>query len=69
MKTTINYQAKKAELDAIMAWFEGENVSIDEALAKYEQANKIIVELETYLNDTKMKISRLNTKATNKNDQ
>jgi exodeoxyribonuclease VII small subunit len=59
MKKTIDYRAKKAELDVILAWFESENISIDEALAKYEQANKLIVELEAYLNDTKIKIDHL----------
>lgn len=59
MKKTIDYQAKKLELDAIMAWFESGNVQIDEALAKYEQAEALINELESYLKDTKVKIDRL----------
>ena len=66
MKKTIDYQTKKAELDAILGWFEREDVSIDEALTKYEQANKLILELETYLSDTRVKISRLSQKIPNK---
>jgi exodeoxyribonuclease VII small subunit len=68
MKKIIDYQAKKAELDAILAWFESGSVSLDEALAKYEQANKLIEELEAYLTDTKVKISHLVKETPQKED-
>jgi exodeoxyribonuclease VII small subunit len=68
MKKTIDYQAKKAELDAILVWFESGSVSLDEALAKYERANKLIEELEAYLTDTKIKISHLTKEKTQKED-
>jgi exodeoxyribonuclease VII small subunit len=56
MAKIFDYKTQKAKLDSIVQWFESEDVSIDEALAKYEEAKKIIEELEVYLSDTKAKI-------------
>jgi hypothetical protein len=42
-----------------MAWFEGADVTIDESLKKYEQAEKIIIEMEAYLADKKMSIQKI----------
>lgn len=67
MKKPIDYQAKKLELDAILAWFESSDVQIDQALKRYNQAEVLIKELETYLKDTKTQIDRLvNKKASSK---
>ena len=59
MPKSIDYQAKKLALEAIVAWFESGDVQIDEALAKYEQAEVLINELEAYLKNTKLKIDKL----------
>ncbi len=56
MVKAFDYKTQKAKLDNIVQWFESEDVSIDEALAKYEEAKKIIEDLEAYLGDTKAKI-------------
>lgn len=54
-----NYQKVKSELDEILAWFEGGEVSIDEALIKYEKAEKLLKQLDIYLNNTKNKIEQI----------
>jgi exodeoxyribonuclease VII small subunit len=54
-----DYESKKNELESIMAWFEGADVTIDESLKKYEQAEKIIIEMEAYLADKKMSIQKI----------
>ena len=66
MKQTINYQAKKLELEAIMTWFESNDVQIDEALKKYAQAEALINELEAYLKNTKTQIDQLIKKSKTK---
>ena len=44
-----DYSEKKQELEQVMRWFEGNEVSIEESIEKYEEAKKIINELEGYL--------------------
>jgi len=44
-----DYSEKKQKLEQVMRWFEGNEVSIDESIEKYEEAKKIINELEGYL--------------------
>lgn len=56
VKKDFNYVKARAELDELMAWFESGDVSVDEAIEKYKQAEKILVELEGYLADTQAKI-------------
>ena len=58
-KKEYDYEAKKRELEDIMAWFEGADITIDESLKKYEQAEKIIFELEDYLSEKKMSIQKI----------
>lgn len=63
-KSEFNYKQKKAELDALLAWFEQGDVSVDEAIGKYQQAEKLLAELEAYLSDTQAKIEVLTKKYT-----
>jgi len=51
-----DYSEKKQELEQVMRWFEGNEVSIDESIEKYEEAKKIINELEGYLAKKKKSI-------------
>lgn len=56
--TKFNYATKKSQLDEIISWFESEEIDFEEASKKYEQATKIIDEIEQYLKDksTQLKI-------------
>jgi exodeoxyribonuclease VII small subunit len=51
-----DYSEKKKELEQVMRWFEGNEVSIEESIEKYEEAKKIINELEGYLAKKKKSI-------------
>ncbi|MBP9812844.1 exodeoxyribonuclease VII small subunit [Candidatus Saccharibacteria bacterium] len=49
--TKFNYATKKSQLDEIISWFESEEIDFEEASIKYEEAIKIIDEIEQYLKD------------------
>jgi len=51
-----DYSEKKQKLEQVMRWFEGNEVSIEESIEKYEEAKKIINELEGYLAKKKKSI-------------
>lgn len=53
------YQQMRAELDALMTWFEQDNIDVDTAVTKYEQAIKLAKEIEVYLRNAENKINKL----------
>jgi hypothetical protein len=55
-KDNFDYSQKKRDLEEVMSWFEGDNVSIEQSIEKYEEAKKIIDELEAYLSVKKKSI-------------
>ncbi len=57
MKKT--YRELRTELDDLMVWFDNDDVDVEQALAKYGEAKKIIAELEKYLDDTELKITKI----------
>ena len=59
MKTVRELQT---ELEAIIAWFESDEVDIDRAEAEYERGLKIADELQKRLTETKNNITKLQTK-------
>ena len=61
-KSSPNYQQLSAELEEILAWFESGQVTIDEAVSKYEEANKLITQLENYMKHTENKIRKISVK-------
>ncbi len=54
-----SYQELKTELDAVMQWFESDELDVDEALEKYEQGRALIVELEAYLKTAENKVTKV----------
>ena len=52
-------QELQAELDSVIAWFESEDMDIDNAAAKYEQGMKAAEELRQRLEETKNRIIKL----------
>lgn len=54
-----NYQQMSDELAEIMAWFESEAVNIDEAIPKYEEAVKLISQMEKHLKTAENKIKKI----------
>ena len=50
--------------EALLAWFESEEITVEEALKKYEQALKLSQELETQLKDAKNQVEIIKQKFT-----
>ena len=61
-KNQRNYQKMTAELAAIIDWFEGDKVNLDEAVTKYKQALKLITEIETYLKTAENEVKKISIK-------
>ncbi len=47
---------KTDELTKLVSWFDGENFVLEEALAKYKEAEKLALEIEEDLNSLKNEI-------------
>lgn len=47
---------KTDELTRLVSWFDGENFVLEEALAKYKEAEKLALEIEEDLNSLKNEI-------------
>lgn len=58
-KDKLSYRELRDKLDIIMAWFDQDDLDIDEAMIKYAEAEKVIADLEAYLADTEQKIKKL----------
>lgn len=56
------YQQMNEELNVLMAWFESEQVDLDQAVAKYEKVTALIAEMENYLKSTENKIKKIAAK-------
>jgi exodeoxyribonuclease VII small subunit len=56
---TKNYTQLSEELAGIIEWFESEQVDIDSAIAKYEQAIKLVSQLEDYLKTAENRIQKI----------
>ena len=54
-----NYQATTTELETIIAKLESGNMEIDQALSAYQDAQKLIAELEHYLKTAENKIKKI----------
>ena len=50
------------EIEAILEWFESEDIDLAQALKKYEQGMANISQLEKYLTSAKVKVSKINKK-------
>ncbi len=54
-----NYQDLSEQLDELLAWFDGDQIDVDEAIAKYEQAIQLTKQLEEYLTNAENKLTDL----------
>lgn len=59
IKKDLNYIQVRAELDDLLAWFESDDVNIEEAIAKYQRAEELLEQLDEYLSDTQAKIIQI----------
>ena len=61
-KTPKSYKQMNEELAEVLAWFESEQVDLDQAVAKYEQAMNLIAAMEDYLQTAEVKIKKITEK-------
>ena len=54
--TKRSYAEIKKELEAVLDWFESADIDLDEAIAKHDQAQRLIDELVAYLKQTSKKL-------------
>lgn len=54
-----SYGRMLAELQEIIDWFESDDVDLDEALKKYQQANGLVDKLENYLKAAENKVRKV----------
>lgn len=52
-------EQKMAELEALLAWFDGDEFSVEESLERYKQAAKLVTEIEHDLDEVKNTITVL----------
>jgi exodeoxyribonuclease VII small subunit len=54
-----SYAQLSEELSELIAWFESDQVDLDAAIAKYDEAITLITEMETYLKTAENKIKKI----------
>lgn len=59
-KNSNDLNKKLEELEKMVAWFEGDDIDIEQAIAKFEAANKLADEIRAQLGDLENKITVLN---------
>ena len=61
-KSVKTYRQMNEELAELMAWFESEQVDLDAAVSKYEQAMKLLAAMEAHLKTAQNKIKKIAAK-------
>lgn len=54
-----SYRQLSEELAKLMEWFESGDVDLEEAIANYQKATKLIGELEDYLKNAENEIKKI----------
>lgn len=58
-KSNKTYQQMTDELNGLIEWFESDQVDLDLAVDKYEQAMRLLKDMETYLQTTENKVKKI----------
>jgi len=56
---TKTYTQLSQELASIIEWFESDEVDLDSAIDKYDEATKLIAQMEKYLKTAENKIKKI----------
>src|ERR1700757_494565 len=59
MSSQANFAKKLSELETITAWFESDNVDLDEALAKFERGMVLADELKRELQQVENRVEKI----------
>ncbi|OGH68832.1 MAG: exodeoxyribonuclease VII small subunit [Candidatus Magasanikbacteria bacterium RIFCSPLOWO2_02_FULL_44_11] len=58
-KEKVPFTKSYAELQKIVAWFERDDLDVEEGIKKFEEGMLIVKELKTYLNSLEVRIQEL----------
>jgi len=58
-KQTKTYQQMADELNGLIEWFESDQVNLDEAVDKYEQAMSLLKDMEDFLKSAENKVTKI----------
>ena len=61
-KTQKSYRELSDELAEILEWFESENLDLDKAVAKYEQALQLMIKMEDHLKTVQNKVIKISAR-------
>jgi exodeoxyribonuclease VII small subunit len=61
-KPAKTYQQLSDEFAELAAWFESDQVNLDEAVAKYETAMELLAQMESHLKAAQNKIKKISAK-------
>lgn len=59
VKDKFNFAKSYKDLQAIVDWFEKEDVDLEEGIAKFEEGSKLVKDLKQYLETMENKIKEL----------
>ncbi len=54
-----SYATLKAELDSVLAWFEQDDINLDEAVEKYKKGAELLTQLEAQLKEAENTIKKV----------
>jgi exodeoxyribonuclease VII small subunit len=58
-KTSKTYQQMSDELNGLIEWFESDQVILDQAVEKYEQAMTLLKDMEDFLKSAQNRVTKL----------
>lgn len=58
-KTSSSFNKQYKQLQTIVAWFEQEDIDLEEGVKKFEEGSKLVKELKNYLETMENKIKEL----------
>lgn len=61
-KPKATFEEKMAELEAIMEWFDSDNVTLDKSMQQFERGMKLAEELEKELQAAENKVQKIKQK-------
>ena len=60
-KVIKTFAERREELNQALAWFEGDDLDIDEAITRYKKAITLVEELEEYLENAEYEVKKLSS--------
>lgn len=61
-KSPKTYQQMADELNGLVEWFESDQLNLDEAVAKYEQAMQLLEQMESQLKSAENQVKKISAK-------